>query len=84
MNQERFETFITVYRRNLARIRKEQPEVYAWPESMLETISERMAMAVRNGSFSKDGPAFKATCKELGLKYTYTAIGEYLNDKVSA
>ena len=60
--------FMAVYERHLRAAHTANPSEYCW----------RMRDAIARGSMSKDSPAFKATCKELGIKHTYTAIREYL------
>lgn len=44
----------------------------------IPVVMQKMRAAWERGSANKDGPACKATCKELGIKHTYTAIYEYL------
>jgi hypothetical protein len=70
--------FMEVYAKHLADVRREYPDQYAWPETLLPTVVERMRAAVARGSYNKDGYAFKRTCKEFGIKYTYTAINEFI------
>ena len=38
-----------------------------------------MTLALAKGEANKDGEGIKRVCKRLGIKYTYKAIGEYLN-----
>lgn len=73
-----FSKFVEVYEKNLRLALKEKPNEYAWPESDLPKVLERMKTAIKNGSFNKDGYAFKKTCKELGIKHTYTEIKKYI------
>jgi hypothetical protein len=42
-------------------------------------MAEKMTDGVVDGSANKDGDGIKRTCKALGIKHTYKAIGEYLN-----
>jgi hypothetical protein len=72
------ERFYEVYARLLPEMRKAKPEAYAWPESEMLKVLERMRRAFESGSFNHDGDAIKATCKELGIKYTRKSILEYL------
>lgn len=80
MNANKLESFLTEYRSALESAVKAHPTDYPWyPATTTQTVFDRMAAAIVRGSFNKDGHAFKATCKALGIKHTYTAIGEYLN-----
>ena len=78
MNDTNFENFMKVYAKHLGDARREYPTHYVWPEEMFSTVVERMKNAIYAGTFNKDGWAFKRTCKELGIKYTYSAISAYL------
>ena len=70
--------FMVVYERHLREAHAANPAEYRWPIEELPTVLGRMREAIARGSMSKDSPAFKRTCKELGIKYTYTAIREYV------
>lgn len=81
---------IAVYREELARAVAEHPEEYPWataptvihgnlgttilPARTVTEVADKMADAIRTRSYNKDGRAMRATCKRLGIKYTYTAI----------
>lgn len=71
--------FIGTYRQCLIFTIKEHPEQYAYPVSEADFVVARMAAAIERGSFNKDGYAFKATCKILGVPYTYKGIKSYWN-----
>jgi hypothetical protein len=73
------ENFMRCYTGHLTTVRAEFPLEYAWPESALPTVLERMRAALVRGSYNKDGYAIHRTCKELGIKYTYKAINAYLH-----
>lgn len=70
--------FLKLYKENLIKSVIEKPDHYAWPLSELDLVFERMASAIDRGSFNKESPAFKATCKALGLKHTYTEINKFI------
>lgn len=53
---------------------------YYYGVSYVPAIAERVKEAIQRGSFSKDGEAFKRTCKALGIKHTYKAIYAWLNN----
>lgn len=74
-----FECFLEVYAEKLKEALKLHPEEYAWPESELPKVLERMRAAIERGTFNKDGHAFKAACKELKIKHTYKAIKEFIS-----
>jgi hypothetical protein len=50
------------------------------PASTVSQVADRMLSYVKAGGrgYSKEGHAFKGTCKRLGIKHTYTAIETYL------
>lgn len=78
--------FEAIYRRHLERL----AQAFSWQwyakalseverDAAIDDVVERfMAAAAASGNFSKDGPACSATCKELGIKSTYTAIRLYI------
>lgn len=70
--------FMETYRAELIKARAEHPAEYSWPDSKFETVLARMRAAFERGSFLNSGRAIKATCKALGIKNTYKAIGAYL------
>ncbi len=72
--------FLEVYREKLAAAVAEHPLMYGWPIGELDTVMGRMAAAIDRRSYSKDGQAFRATCRALGIKHTYTAINEFINE----
>lgn len=74
-----FECFMDVYAEKLKQSRIEYPNEYVWPDSEFDTVLGRMRSAIERGSFNKDSRSFKATCKELGIKHTYTAIREFIS-----
>ena len=78
MNQQKLEIFQASYTRNLARAVVERPQDYQWPIEELPTVTARMLAAIGRGSYNKDSYAFRWTCKELGLPFTYKAINAYL------
>ena len=55
---------------------------YRWNEAQADVVAGKMVTAITGKGLrtvSIDGPAFKATCKKLGIKQTYKAIEAYLN-----
>jgi hypothetical protein len=81
--------FEKTYIECLEQAMKDHPEEYWWsdkmvihgntadtvvPKSNAEAVAHNMFKAIRNRSFNKDGRAFKATCKKLGIPFTYKAI----------
>ena len=72
------ERFIERYSNNLRQAVIEHPEEYDFPVEHTPVVVGKMEQAFKRGSYNKDGRAIKATCKELGIKYTYTAINEFI------
>lgn len=94
MNKKKLAEFEKVYFKHLSTAVLEHPEDYPWAYGPTEIrgnlyskvldrmsvlqVADKMIAAVERGSFNKEGHAFKATCKELGIKHTYKAIDEFL------
>jgi len=97
MDESRFDEFRKVYTEELGKAVAEYPDEYPWsqggmmvhgnvpsvqfPARTVAEVAEKMMAAVRDKSFNKDGRAFKATFKRLGIKPTYTALREWLGQK---
>ena len=76
--------FMKVYTEELQRIVEEYPDEYPWGgRTPVAHVAARMKDAMIVGSYNKDGRAFKATCKRLGIKYTYKAIREFCKGEES-
>lgn len=73
-----FDTFITVYSKNLENTVRQHPEEYGFSVAFVPHVVDRMGAALEKGSYNKDGRALKATCKELGIPHTYAAINAYI------
>ncbi len=73
-----FDTFMIVYKKQLKDAVVNYPQEYQFPIESVPDVVEKMGEGFNRGTYNKDGRAIKATCKELGIKYTYTAINEYL------
>lgn len=87
------DNFRAVYAEELARAVEQYPAEYPWahggttvignvgnttlPRSTVDEVAARMFGAMERGTFNKDGRAFKATCKRLGIPYTYAGIVAY-------
>ncbi len=69
--------FTEVYEEGLRKAHAEGK--YSWPAENITLVRDKMMLAVQNGSFNKDGPAFAYACKKLGIKYTYKAIAEFIS-----
>lgn len=79
MSEISYNTFCAVYREELARLVEERPSAYAYGIERVTEVADKICAAIKNGSFSHDGLAFRATCKRLQIKYTRKAILEYVN-----
>jgi len=73
-----FDNFIKIYTEELEQAVIKYPAEYTWPVANVPSVVEKMANAFKEGTYNKDGRAVKATCKRLGIKYTYAAINTYL------
>lgn len=73
-----FDNFMQVYTEQLEKAVRNYPAEYGWPVENVPTVAAKMGEAFKKKTYNKDGRAIKATCKVLGIKYTYTAINEYL------
>lgn len=73
-----FQCFLDIYRTELEKAVKSNPEQYAWNIQELEVVFKRMSAAIEHGSFNKDSEAIKRTCKALNIKHTYRAIDEFI------
>ena len=78
VNPEKLTLFILAYEPNLTRAVQKYPKEYPWPVANVPAVVGKMAVAVQQGTFNKDGYAMKWTCKELGIPYTYKGISEFL------
>lgn len=82
MNAERFETFSTQYRAQLAMIGAENPDYFKGNRTPSKIADNMLAEIRVNGIRSvtiANSEGFKRTCKTLGIKQTYIAIEKYLN-----
>ena len=78
MKQEKLNQFFVIYEEELARAVEKYPEDYGFAPVLVPVVAEKMRWPVIRGTFSKDGWAFKSTCKRLGIAYTYGAIKDFL------
>lgn len=76
--------FVAEYTRQLTRaltadaMRPAADREYAYDLRAVPGVVEKMRAAFVRGSFNKDGKAIRATCKALGIPYTYAGIKNYL------
>lgn len=75
-----FECFMEVYSEALVKCVSDFPEDYPWYKEGLpiQTVVERMRVALNSGSYNHDGRAFSATCKKLGIRHTRRAIEQFI------
>jgi hypothetical protein len=76
--------FFSIYTRHLERCVRDRPDDYRYPVEKVPEVASRMRNGVEAGRASIEGPAFRATCKELGIKQTYKAIYEFLGTPAAA
>jgi hypothetical protein len=74
----KLDLFTAVYPLKLKEAHTARPDLYAFPAEEVPTVAARMVEAVRRGSYNHEGPAFKATCKALGIPHTRKAIEAFL------
>ena len=70
--------FMRHYKANLITCVTANPSNYRYGISDIDEICHKMQGAILDNTYSKDGLAFKMTCKQLGIKHTYQAIKEYI------
>lgn len=86
MHQVKFQLFSETYRRCLREAMEAHPEKYFFPRGLtIEQGAEQTATKMLTAMATKplgvnytNSDGFKRTCKALGIKYTVTAIFEYL------
>lgn len=69
-----------VYREELERAVREHPDEYRFPIEHTPAVADKMIAAMKAGSYNKDGRAFKATAKRLGIKHTYAALNAAIKE----
>lgn len=73
-----FDTFCYTYLKHFQNNVKNNLSDYAFGMDKIPEVYEKMCAAFKRGSYNKDSDSIKMTCKELGIKYTYTEINKYL------
>lgn len=71
--------FMVEYERQLTLAVQNYPDEYVWPIADVPKVAAKMRAAFERRSYNKDGRAIKATCKVLGIPYTYAGINAYLS-----
>jgi len=69
--------FDSEYRRQLTICFETDPDYQLAPGMTADGVASKMLAALDRGSASKDGLAFRRTCKALGIPHTYKAIHAY-------
>lgn len=75
---ENIDKFMEIYEKNLRRAIREYPEDYYYGEETVPEVSQKMKSAFCRRSYNKDSHAIKWTCKELGIKHTYSDINGFV------
>jgi hypothetical protein len=74
-----FDTFKNVLANAYRDLFANDPEyAYSAARNTPEELAEKMTVALQRGTGNKEGKGIRSTCKRLGIKYTYTAIREFL------
>lgn len=76
-----FETFMKAYCQNLYDAVRDHREEYCFGLDKVPDVVAKMKIAFGQRSYNKDSRAVKATCKQLGIKHTYSAINDYLKQE---
>lgn len=77
-----WKAFVTEYRKQFTQNVLDNPSIYGWyPSTPIDVVADRMITSLKTNACSKDGLAFKGTCKALGIKCTWSAIDEFLGPK---
>jgi hypothetical protein len=75
-----FDKFMTVYEQKLTDVITKYPAEYCYPVSEVPIVVSKMRKAFIAKTFNKDGRAIQATCKALGIKYTYRDIELFMGN----
>jgi hypothetical protein len=75
------ELFTALYTENLFKCVKLYPDEYCYTNDQVISVARKMETAIVSGCYNKEGRAIKMTCKQLGIKYTYTGINEYIKEQ---
>lgn len=81
MPTNNLQIFTETYTEKLTECVREMPDEYAFPESRVPLVVEKMTAAIQAGTFNHDGHAIRRTCRALGIKYTRKAIVEFVSKK---
>ena len=54
------------------------PQGYCFPPTQVHDVAQKMIRATIRGSANTNSPTFRLCCKRLGIKYSATAIREFL------
>lgn len=76
--------FIAEYRRQLPVAVAKYPADYPWATAgtlTIDAVADRMADAIRRGSYNQRSHAFRLTCKALGFKHTRAAIEGFIGPR---
>ena len=76
----KLERFMEIYERHLRAAVVNHPDEYPWPPENVPTVAARMRIAIWARTYNKDGRAFKATCKELAIPWTYAGINGFVGN----
>ena len=81
LNPSALASFGDAYRVALADVRNDPKHAadYAWPVCECGiVVADRMLAAIERGTYNHDSPAFRLTCKRLGIKGSRKAIEAFL------
>ncbi len=72
------ERFLQLYTVKLVAAIKRDPDAYFYQETAAPAVAAKMVRALAQGTGNKNSSSIRATCRELGIPYTYAAIASFL------
>jgi hypothetical protein len=73
--------FAAIYEVELRRCLFEHPDQYAYTSDEVAAVAGRMMDACHFRTANVNSPAFKATCKYMGIKHTQATIFSLMKDR---
>lgn len=78
INPQRYQTFSTIYREKLVAAVTKEPQEYGYPVEEAPGVAIRMMHAIAADDYNASASIW-ATCRQLGIKTTKTALREWLH-----
>ena len=74
----RIDDFLAEYTIQLTRAVTRHPTLYSYSVSQVPGVITRIREALPANKYMTNGRAFRATCRNLGIKPTYKAVRDFL------